>query len=225
MISLNSVSRIFNGGHNGDEIRALNNVSLSVKEGEFVAITGPSGSGKTTLLFTIGGLLKPSEGEVSVGGVRIYEISSGERASFRRETVGFVFQTFNLIPYLTSIENVALPAVLSGSDRKMTEQRAEELLCRLGLRDRQTHLPTALSVGERQRVALARSIINSPELILADEPTGNLDPACASEVIDFLHEFNRDGKTVILVTHDHALARRTDRVLSLEHGSIQEPMQ
>jgi putative ABC transport system ATP-binding protein len=219
MIRLHRVSKIFSGD-NGTEIAALDNIDLTVAQGEFVTVIGPSGSGKSTLLFTIGGLLQPTFGTVEFEGNDVYDLTPSARAALRRSKIGFVFQTFNLVPYLSCEENVALPAVLSGVARRDAEAQARDKLTHLGMGARLTHRPSALSVGERQRVAMARSLINGPGVLLADEPTGNLDPEMTNLVTDLLRSLNADGQTIILVTHDPDLARLGDRRLQLLGGVI-----
>ncbi len=201
---------------------ALDRVDLRVDGGEFLAVVGPSGSGKSSLLFALGGLAAPSSGEVWLGEQPIYELGPSERAALRREQVGFVFQTFNLVPYLTCEENVALPALLAGRPRAEALASAREVLGRLGLSPRRRHRPVELSVGERQRVGVGRALVNGPALLLADEPTGNLDPAAAADVMGLLREIHGAGRTVVMVTHDPALARAADRVVCLRAGAVVE---
>ena len=219
MIKLVEVSKVF---INRDEERvlALNSIDLTIEEGEFVMITGPSGSGKSTLLFTVGALLTPSEGEVFIGDKNIYKMSSRMRAKLRLKTLGLVFQTFNLIPFLTCLENAAMLSMLAGNSRQKAKDKAVELLDRLGLKHRLNHRPFELSIGEQQRLALARALINDPRIILADEPTGNLDHDNAMNVVNILKELNKEGLTVVMATHDRRLADRADRVISLIKGTI-----
>jgi putative ABC transport system ATP-binding protein len=219
LIRLHSVSKIF-PGVNGSEVAALKNVDLTLTQGEFVTVAGPSGSGKSTLLFTIGGLLQPTSGTVEFENNDVYGLTPSARAALRRSNIGFVFQTFNLVPYLSCEDNVALPAVLSGVGRSDAGARARDTLARLGLQARLKHRPSALSVGERQRVALARSLINGPGVLLADEPTGNLDPEMTNQVIDELRSLHADGQTIVLVTHDPDLAGIGSRRLWLQEGEI-----
>ena len=201
-------------------VSALRGVDLHVADGDFIMVTGPSGSGKSTLLYTMGGLLQPTSGEVRLGETEIYSLSPRERARLRLTRVGFVFQTFNLVPYLTCVENVALPAILSGRQRRAALEQAAGLLETLGLSQRLGHKPSDISVGERQRVALLRSLINEPEILLADEPTGNLDPEMSLEVMDLFREVHANGQTVVMVTHDRGLAQRGQRVIALSDGEI-----
>jgi putative ABC transport system ATP-binding protein len=202
------------------QVLALDGVSLEVAEGEFVSIMGPSGCGKSTLLLTLGCLIRPSEGKVWLDGRSVYGLSHAEAAALRLKTIGFVFQTFNLVPYLTALENVQLPLYLSGLTPARQRVRAEQLLYQVGLGDRLSHKPSELSVGQQQRVALARTLANEPRLILADEPTGNLDPALAEEMLDHLEGLHQEGVTVVMVTHDPRLAARAQRQLRLVEGRV-----
>ncbi|MBI5059934.1 ABC transporter ATP-binding protein [candidate division KSB1 bacterium] len=206
--------------HRGQTVAAMDDISLEVAAGEFVALVGPSGSGKSTLLLTLGGMLSPTEGRVYLDGTSLYELSPDARARVRRAKIGFVFQTFNLIPYLTALENVQIPLLLGGVNEGEQKQRAVKLLSRMGLADRLDHKPSELSVGQQQRVALARVLANDPMLVLADEPTGNLDPETSQQVIGFLEEIHREGRTVVMVTHDPNAASRAKRMLRLENGRI-----
>jgi ABC-type lipoprotein export system ATPase subunit len=203
----------------GAEVRALDGVSLCIAQGEFVAVMGPSGSGKSTLLHLIGALDRPSSGQVIVAGQDLAKVKNLDR--FRSQTVGFVFQLHNLIPTLTALENVEIPLYEQRIGGRERRQRAGELLEMVGLGDRLGHLPNALSGGERQRVAIARSLANEPELVLADEPTGDLDSQSGAEVIGLMHQLNRElGTTFIVVTHDPAVARQTERIVVLDSGRI-----
>lgn len=220
MIELENVRKSFPGKHDGGPICALAGIDLRIDAGELVTIVGPSGSGKSTLLFTIGAMMKPTAGQVKVAGSRIYDLPAAGRAELRRRFFGFVFQTFNLLPYLTCRENVALPALLGAVPRPEALERAQSMLRRLGLGNRLSHRPAELSIGERQRVALARSLINAPAVLLADEPTGNLDPYLTDQVMELLQELNGDGQTIILVTHNLRLAERGTRVIELGEGRL-----
>ncbi len=217
MIELSGVTRIYRRGTG--EVRALDGVDLHVAAGEFVAIKGPSGSGKSTLLLTIGGMVRPSEGRVVVAGTDIYALAPGQRARFRAENIGFVFQLFHLVPYLNVLENVLVPTLAAG-DGEGRRQEALALLERFGLADRLDHRPAELSIGERQRVAMARALLNRPRLLLADEPTGNLDPDNATEIMNYLAGFHRDGGTVVVVTHEDLAARYAQRTFHLRDGRI-----
>ncbi|MEI6780349.1 MAG: ABC transporter ATP-binding protein [Verrucomicrobiota bacterium] len=219
MIALQSVSKHFL--HRGKPIAALANVTLDIPKGDFVAIIGPSGSGKSTFLHLLGGMLSPTEGKVCIESDSLYDLTSDQRSALRKKKIGFVFQTFNLVPYLTALENVQVPLVLAGLGDEEQKRRAESLLGRVGLSDRLDHKPRELSVGQQQRVALARMLANDPALILADEPTGNLDPETSASIMDFLVELNLEGRTIVMVTHDLRVAGRAKRALRLVNGSIQ----
>jgi len=197
-------------------VRAVDGVSLAVSAGEFVAVEGPSGCGKTTLLLAAGGLLEPTTGQVLVDGQDPYVLSAERRAQFRAANLGFVFQQFHLVPYLSVLDNVLAPALaLPAADAK---ERARELITHFGLQDRADHVPAELSTGERQRIALARALLNRPKLLLADEPTGNLDPDNARVVLGYLAEFAHHGGAVLLVTHDAAALSLAHRTLKLRGG-------
>ncbi len=198
-------------------VLALDRVCLEVHQGEWVALTGPSGSGKTTLLNLIGGLDTPTSGEILVCNVPINRLRESERARFRRERVGFIFQQFYLVPYLSAVENVMLAQYLHSLP---DEKEAIYALEQVGLGHRLHHLPSELSGGEQQRVCIARALINEPDILLADEPTGNLDEASEEVVLEILSEIHRSGRTIILVTHDPKVASRADRILRLEHGRL-----
>ena len=201
-------------------LTVLRDVDLDIEEGDFVAILGPSGSGKTTLLGLLAGLDSPTRGSVKIAGTDLTPLTEDERARFRRATVGFVFQSFQLIPSLTARENVQVPLELRG-DRGDVSRRAAELLGRVGLGDRLDHYPTQLSGGEQQRVALARAFVNEPKILFADEPTGNLDAGTGQAIIELLEELNRErGTTLVLVTHDPHLAARARRTIRLADGAI-----
>ncbi len=219
MIALQGVSKNFQ--HRGRSVPALANVTLEIAKGDFVAIIGPSGSGKSTFLHLVGGMLSPSAGKVRIESDSLYDLSPDQRSALRKKKMGFVFQTFNLVPYRTALENVQVPLVLAGVADGDQKGRAEALLGRVGLSDRLDHKPSELSVGQQQRVALARMLANDPALILADEPTGNLDPETSASIMDFLAELNGERRTVVMVTHDMRLASRAKRSLRLVAGQIQ----
>jgi putative ABC transport system ATP-binding protein len=207
--------------HRGGQIYALHAVDLQIARGSFLTVTGLSGSGKTTLLLTIGGLIRPTEGRVVVDGDDVYRLGPAGVAAYRNRKVGFVLQSFHLIPYLNALENVMVPMVLRGRTNGTGEVRACELLDRLGLSDRREHLPRELSVGQQQRVAIARALANDPGLILADEPTGNLDPTLSREILGVLTELNQsEGRTIIMVTHSPEAARVGSHRLHLEDGRV-----
>ena len=204
-------------------VHALRGISLEIEAGEMVAIVGPSGSGKSTLLGLLGGLDTPTSGRVEVDSLDITDMNESQLADVRSAKIGFVFQTFNLIPTLTALENVALPAQFARSRSKVKPtRRARELLTTVGLGDRLKHRPAELSGGEQQRVALARAMVNQPALILADEPTGNLDSASGEGILEALEQMRREtGTTLVVVTHDPSVAARADRVLQLHDGAFQ----
>ena len=216
MIRCDVVTKIFR--KNGSEVTSLDRFTAEVAEGEFVAVRGPSGCGKTTLLLTLGGMQRPSAGSVQLGGRDLYALSPAERAGLRSSEIGFVFQMFHLVPYLDLLGNVLLAC--PGKPSAEVRRRAGGLLDELGLADRASHRPGELSAGERQRLAVARALLNRPKLILADEPTGNLDPENAAEVIRHLAEFHRGGGTVVLVTHGASADAHADRTLRLEQGQL-----
>ncbi len=198
-------------------VHALRGVDLTIEEGTFQAIMGPSGSGKSTLLYLLGGLDRPSAGHIVVGGHKLDQLDENALAAYRRRFVGFIFQSFNLIPSLSAWENVAFPMRFAGYSRRERQRQAFALLERVGLADRRTHKPTELSGGQQQRVAIARSLVNEPQLVLADEPTGNLDTASGQSIMDLLAELHRDGRTVLVVTHDPRMAAyATHQVLLLD---------
>jgi len=217
MVRLERVSKIYPTKY-GD-VKALDKVSLHIKERELVVIRGPSGSGKTTLLLSIGGMLRPTEGQVIANNSNIYAMSKRERAMFRAKNIGFVFQLFHLVPYLNIIENVLLSAGVGKN--KYRRQAAKELLKRLNLEDRMYHKPSELSAGEKQRTAIARAMLKQPSILLADEPTGNLDPENSEEIIRHLVECHSSGGTVIIVTHGKAVDSYADRIIHLEKGRIE----
>jgi len=201
-------------------VRALDAVDLDVNRGEAVAVMGPSGCGKSTLLHLIGGLDRPSAGQLSVAGQRIEELSERALAHLRRDKIGFVFQTFQLMDELTAQENVELPALLAGHSPNEARACATALLDQVGLADRARHLPSMLSGGQRQRVAIARALVNDPEIVLADEPTGNLDSASAFDVLSLLGDLHAQGLTLVIVTHDERIAATADRLISMRDGSF-----
>jgi len=217
MIVLDKVSKVYRKP-DGD-VRALDDMSLSVAAGEFITVRGPSGSGKSTLLLAVGGMIRPTQGRVVVDGQDLYAVSSAQRARLRAEKIGFVFQMFHLVPYLDTLENVLVPN-LAGA--RVASQDAAELLGHLQLAERLHHRPSELSTGERQRVALARALIKRPEIVLADEPTGNLDPDNARQVMSYLAEFHRGGGTVLVVTHDPLADEYAQRTVLLDRGKLRE---
>ncbi|WP_305299475.1 ABC transporter ATP-binding protein [Parvibacter caecicola] len=198
---------------------ALNDVSLSVAEGEFVAIVGSSGSGKSTLLHLIGGVDRPTSGRVMVNGIDVYSRRDEELAVFRRREVGLVYQFYNLVPVLNVVENITLPVALDG--RPVNQQRLTDLVAKLGLRGREGHLPSQLSGGQQQRVAIGRALMNAPSVLLADEPTGNLDTKNSAEIMQLLRASNRElGQTMLVITHNEEIALAADRIIAIEDGRI-----
>ena len=218
MLTMEEVCKSYQ--HRGQVVKALDGATVDIPKGDFVSRVGPSGSGKSTLLLMLGGMLSPSSGRVLLNDQSLYDLNSDGRARLRKEHVGFVFQTFNLVPYLTAMENVQVPMYLAGMDEESQSETAAGLLQRVGLGDRLDHKPAELSVGQQQRVALARMLANDPAVILADEPTGNLDPETADQVIGFFEEFNEEGRTIVMVTHDPKAAERARRTLRLADGQI-----
>jgi ABC-type lipoprotein export system ATPase subunit len=219
IITSQNVDKAF---HLGDQwVQALDQVNLDIPEGQFIAIMGPSGSGKSTLLYMLGGLDRPSAGEIIVAGQDITRLDGEELARFRRETIGFIFQAFHLVPSMTALENVALPGVFAGLPRDLRERRAIKLLTALGMADRLEHKPSELSGGQQQRVAIARALFNNPPIIMADEPTGALDSKTGQNVMRMLRWLcTKQGKTVVIVTHDPGVASYSDRMLQLKDGRI-----
>ena len=219
VLKVNDLRKEYDAG--GGIVRALNGVSLSVEQGEFVAVMGASGSGKSTLLHLIAGLDKPTSGSIVVEGGNLAGMSDRERTLFRRRRLGIVFQAYNLLPTLTAAENVALPAMIDGADNRMLQHKARELLELVDLGNRQAHRPQALAGGEQQRVAIARALVNDPALLLADEPTGNLDTRRGEAIWRLLASLARErGRTVLAVTHEAAGATFADRVIMLKDGEI-----
>jgi putative ABC transport system ATP-binding protein len=212
-----NVSKIYGSGDT--EVRALDNVNFSIEKGEFVSIIGPSGSGKSTLLHILGGVDKPTEGKVLIDGTDIHSLSEDKLAIFRRRQIGLVYQFYNLMPVLNIDENIALPHLLDG--RPLDKERLDQIVNHLGLTDRRNNLPNQLSGGQQQRVSIGRALYSHPAILLADEPTGNLDRKTGEEIIDILKESNRVNKqTLLLITHDEGLAMQADRVISIEDGRI-----
>lgn len=211
------LTKVYGSGEN--EVRALDDVSLYIQRGEFVAIIGPSGSGKSTLLHVLGGVDRPTSGKVWLDGTDIYSQKEEQLAIFRRREVGLIYQFYNLIPVLDVVENITLPIEMDG--RKAGQERVGELLALLGLEDRKHCLPNQLSGGQQQRVSIGRALMNAPAIILADEPTGNLDSKNSQEVMELLKLSNKKyGQTLVMITHDENLALQADRVISIEDGRI-----
>lgn len=204
----------------GQIVNALNETSLTIGDNEFIALVGPSGSGKTTMLSLLGGMMAPTSGGVLFRGESLYDMSLAERTNLRLKSLGFVFQSFNLVSWLSAIENVQVPLSLAGESVSVQQERAAELLNRVGLSDRMHHLPSELSQGQQQRVALARTLANDPQIILADEPTGNLDPESRDQVMNLLSEFQCEGRSIVMVTHDQFAAEYAERSLRLVEGDV-----
>lgn len=219
MLEVTNLTQQFRSGDR--ELTVLDHVDFSVEDGTTCAIVGPSGSGKTTLIGLCAGLDRPSHGEVILNGVKLGPLTEDERAQVRNKHVGFVFQTFQLVPTLTALENVMVPLELRGVNTSEVQHEAEELLADVGLADRMSHYPAQLSGGEQQRVAIARAFINKPKILFADEPTGNLDAETGELIEDLIFELNRDrGTTLVLVTHDLSLAKKCQRIIRLKNGKI-----
>ena len=220
IIETKNVQKIYR--NNGVEVKALRGVNLSVAEAEFLAIMGPSGCGKSTLLYLLGGLDQPTEGEVVVSEQKIHLLNESQRAVLRRNIIGFVFQAYNLIPNLTAAGNIELPALLVGRSPKDARDRRVQLLQALGLQDKENLFPAELSGGEQQRVAIARALVNQPNVLLLDEPTGNLDTRSGAMVMEILRNFHAQGQTIVLVTHDPKVASNAKRVAFMRDGIIED---
>lgn len=219
ILEVKNLTKIY--GKDDNQVFALNDVSFSVEKGEFIAIVGSSGSGKSTLLHLIGGVDQPTSGEVIVNGVNVYKQDEEQLAIFRRREVGLIYQFYNLIPVLTVEENMTLPVLLD--NKQVNVERKEELMKILSLEDRKTHLPKELSGGQQQRVSIGRALMNAPSLVLADEPTGNLDSKNSKEIIDLLKLTQKKYKqTLIMITHDERIAMQADRVIVIEDGQIKK---
>ncbi|MEM0375912.1 MAG: ABC transporter ATP-binding protein [Nitrososphaerota archaeon] len=220
MLELIDVWKVYRTG--SVEYPALRGVTLRIEDGEFVAVVGPSGSGKTTLLNLVGALDLPTKGDIVLNGTSYTSLGRSGLNELRRKELGFVFQTFNLLSHLTALENVELPLIAAGVPRSERRRRALEMLARLGMENKASKKPTELSGGEQQRVAIARALVNNPSVILADEPTGNLDSANAKNVVELLREINeREGKTILLVTHNLEIAEYADRIVRMRDGRVE----
>ncbi len=219
VVAARGVTRVYRTGN--EVVHALRGITLDVYKGEYLSIMGPSGSGKSTFFNMVGGLDMPTEGEVDIQGVRIASLSRVEQARLRNRCIGYIFQTYNLIPVMTALQNVALPLLLGGRSQRAANDKAAELLDTVGLGDRMHHRPDELSGGQQQRVAIARSFANDPSIILADEPTGNLDTKTGSDIIDRLSRLSRErGVTIISATHDHKMLAVSDRVVTIRDGAL-----
>lgn len=221
LIEINNIGKDYLNG--GTKVSAIKEIDIFINDGEFVSIMGQSGAGKSTLLSILGGLNHPTRGKVLVDTIDIYDLSSEQRADFRSEYLGFVFQSFQLIPYLTVKENLMLPMAITGIKEKEQEKRAATVLNKVGLDDKVDRLPDQLSGGEQERVAIARAIVNKPPILLADEPTGNLDSKTADDVLSFLKQLNREGQTIIMVTHNSDICRYADRTIQIKDGECVPP--
>lgn len=218
LVMLRDISKHYKSGE--EEVRALDCVSLSIKKGEFLSILGPSGSGKSTLMNMLGCLDTPTMGEYYLDSKDVSALSSHQLAGIRNKSIGFVFQSFNLLEYASALENVALPLVYRGVKSAERKKKAAALLERVGLGDRMNHKPNQLSGGQKQRVAIARALVNDPQIILADEPTGALDSKSGADIEALFNELHQEGRTLIIVTHDNALAQRTKRIINIKDGKI-----
>ena len=217
ILRVEHLSKVYGSGENA--VHALNDVSFGVEKGQFLAIIGPSGSGKSTLLHILGGVDKPTSGNLYLNGEDVYSRSDTQLAIFRRREVGLIYQFYNLIPVLDVVENITLPVLMDG--RKVNEERLQELLQTLGLEGREKHLPNQLSGGQQQRVSIGRALMNAPAVVLADEPTGNLDSKNSQEIVELLKLSNRRyGQTLIVITHDESIALQADRIIAIEDGRI-----
>lgn len=219
IIKINNLKKIYNLGT--QQVRALDGVSVSIYKNEYVAIMGPSGSGKSTLMNILGCLDTPTSGEYILNGTDVSKMGDDSLAQVRNKEIGFIFQSFNLLPKYSSLENVALPMIYAGISSAKREKRASEALRSVGLEDRMEHKPSELSGGQRQRVAIARALINNPSIILADEPTGNLDTKTSIDIMNLFEKIHKDGNTIILVTHEEDIAKFAHRVIRLRDGKIE----
>ena len=220
LLSVRGLQRVYRLGR--QTIHALHSLDLDINQGDFIAVAGPSGSGKSTLLQLLGLIDSPTAGEVRVRGNTAQDLGREQRAALRLSTLGFVFQAFNLLQMLTTRQNVEIALALAGVPRRKRRQRATDLLTAVGLAERLEHRPVELSGGERQRVAIARALANEPEVILADEPTGNLDSQTGNEIVDLLESLNRAGQTIVMVTHNLEIARRAHRLFLMRDGEVAE---
>jgi putative ABC transport system ATP-binding protein len=218
LIRLEGVRKTYHVG--SEQVRALDGVDLEIGRGEFASIVGPSGSGKSTMLHVLGLLDTPTSGKLVLDGVDITKLSQKQLALLRGKKIGFIFQMFNLVPSLTVLENVTLPALIYEQDEKEATEKAKGILRKIGMEERMWHYPNQLSGGQRQRVAIARSLINDPDIILADEPTGNLDSKTGHEVLQMFHGLHKEGKTIMIVTHDANIAKITHRTIKIVDGKI-----
>ena len=220
MIELKNISKSYNLGE--QELKVLDNINFKVQKGEFVSIIGPSGSGKSTMMNILGLLDVADSGEYLLDNKSIKEANDSILADIRNKKIGFIFQSFNLLPKMNALENVQVPLMYRGMNKKESQKRAYEILEKVGLKGREKHMPSQLSGGQQQRVAIARALIGEPEIILADEPTGALDSKTGNEVMELLQELNREGQTIILITHDISIANRANRIVKMMDGKLEE---
>jgi len=217
ILKVENLSKFYGKGET--QVKALDHVSFSINQGEFVAIVGPSGSGKSTMLHMLGGVDRPTSGKVIINGTNIYSLNNDELAVFRRKEIGLIYQFYNLIPVLNVEENITLPVHLDNN--KVEKKKLDEIIETLGLKDRRKHLPNQLSGGQQQRVSIGRSLIATPSIILADEPTGNLDSKNSREILDLLKKSNKEyNQTLIMITHDNDIAKEADRIITIEDGKM-----
>ena len=219
LVEIQDISKIYNPGEN--EVRALDHVSLSIQQNEFVAIIGQSGSGKSTLMNMLGCLDLPTSGTYMLNGQDVSKMTDDEQSDIRNKEIGFIFQGFNLIPNLTALENVELPLIYRGVSKQVRSELAKNALEKVGLANRMTHKPAEMSGGQQQRVAIARAIAQAPPIILADEPTGNLDSNSSKEIMGILRGLHKEGRTVILITHDNEIANEAERIIKIKDGKIE----
>lgn len=220
LIEARNITKVYESG--GEQVAVLRDVTLTVEAGDFMALVGPSGSGKSTLLTILGALNPPTQGKVYVDGIDVYELKQERRADFRSHYLGFVFQQFHLIPYLTAIENVMLPMAILSYSHQEQQQKAQEVLAKVGLGTKLNRLPNQLSGGEQERVAIARAIVNQPPIILADEPTGALDTATGREIMELFRELNREGLTIVMVTHNEETLQYVNKTVMIKDGTIEQ---
>lgn len=220
LLNLSNIAKVYQIG--SEQVYALRSIDLQIKKGEYVALMGPSGSGKSTLMNILGCLDTPSSGTYILNGTNVSNMTDNELAEIRNKEIGFIFQTFNLLPRLTALENVALPQVYAGVKKDLRLEHAMQSLTNVGLGDRVKHKPNELSGGQRQRVAIARALVNNPSMILADEPTGNLDTKTSYEIMKLLEEIHQKGNTVIIVTHEEDIAKRAHRIVRIRDGVVEK---